>query len=152
VNPPEGVVASKAVNRPPWPGKEQRDMEINEMFVALGVPLGAFFMVVAIVALVGYFKHQATRQRAELIRIALEKGQPLPAQLLDAPGPARNDLANGIRTIFAGVGVGLFLWFIKPERALWALGLMVVLIGLGQLVAHAATTRKAPASPGGPAA
>ena len=66
-------------------------------------------MVVAIVALVGHFKHQASSQRAELIRIALEKGQPLPAQLLDAPGPARNDLANGIRTIFAGVGVGLFL-------------------------------------------
>ncbi len=103
-------------------------------------------------SLVGYFKHQASRQRAELIRIALEKGQPLPAQLLDAPGPARNDLAGGIRTIFAGLGVGLFLWIIKPERPIWALGLMVVLIGLGQLVAHAVMARKAPAAPGGPAA
>jgi len=126
-------------------------MEINEMFVALGVPLGAFFMVVAIVALVGYFKHQASRQRAELIRIALEKGQPLPPQLLDAPGPARNDLASGIRTIFAGLGVGLFLWFFKPERPLWAVGLMVVLIGVGQLVAHFVTARSPAAAPGGPA-
>ena len=127
-------------------------MELNEMFVALGVPLGAFFMAVAIVALVGYYKHQARTQRAGLIRLALERGQPLPAGLLDEPGPARNDLANGIRTLFAGLGIGLFLWLFKPERPLWAVGLMVAIIGLGQLAAHAATARKAPAPPGDPAA
>jgi hypothetical protein len=125
-------------------------MQMNEMFVALGVPLGAFSMAVAIVALVGYFKHQARKQRAELIRLALEKGQPLPAELLESPGPARNDLANGIRTIFVGLGLGVFLWLLKPERSLWAVGLMVAIIGLGQLVAHYASARKAPATPGGP--
>jgi hypothetical protein len=125
-------------------------MQMNEMFVALGVPLGAFSMAVAIVALVGYFKHQARKQRAELIRLALEKGQPLPPGLLESPGPARNDLANGIRTIFAGLGLGLFLWLFKPERSLWAVGLMVAIIGLGQLVAHYASARQAPATPGGP--
>jgi hypothetical protein len=126
-------------------------MEMNEMFVALGVPLGAFFMAVAIVALVGYFKHQARTQRADLIRIALERGQPLPAELLDAPGPVRNDLAGGIRTIFAGLGLGVFLWIFKPDRGLWAVGLMVAIIGAGQLIAHFATSRRPPAVPGGPA-
>jgi hypothetical protein len=127
-------------------------MQINEMFVALGVPLGAFSMAVAIVALVGYFKHQARKQRAELIRLALEKGQPLPAGLLEAPGPARNDLAGGIRTVFVGLGLGVFLWLFKPERSLWAVGLMVAIIGLGQLVAHYVSAGKAPASTGGPTA
>jgi len=124
-------------------------MQINEMFVALGVPLGAFSMAVAIVGMVGYYKHQARRQRAELIRLALEKGQPLPAGLLESPGPTRNDLAGGIRTTFVGLGLGLFLWILKPDQALWSVGLLVVFIGLGQLVAHFVTSRGAPASPGG---
>jgi len=126
-------------------------MEINEMFVALGIPLGAFSMAVAIVALVGYFRQQERKQRAELIRLALEKGQALPAELLDAPTPARNDLANGIQTIFLGVGLGLFLWLFKPEKPLWAVGLMIVIFGLGKLASHAVTSRTPPA-PGGPAA
>jgi len=127
-------------------GKELNDMQMNEMFVALGVPLGAFSMSVAIVALVGYFRHQARTQRAELIRLALEKGQPLPAELLEAPGPARDGLGGGIRTVFIGVGLGVFLGIFKPDKPLWAIGLMVFIIGLGQLVAHYASARKAPAS------
>jgi hypothetical protein len=126
-------------------------MQVNEMLVALGVPLGVFSMAVAIVALVGWFRHQARKQRAELIRLALEKGQPLPAQLFDAPGPARNDLAGGIKTVFVGVGLGLFLWIFKPNQALWSVGLLVGVIGLGQLVAHFVAAPKAPASPGGSA-
>src|SRR5512137_1829242 len=70
-------------SEPALPAGKEPSMQMNEMFVALGVPLGAFFMAVAIVALVGYFKHQARTQRAELIKLALERGQPLPAGLLD---------------------------------------------------------------------
>jgi hypothetical protein len=123
-------------------------MQLNEMVVALGIPLGAFFMAVAIVGLVGYFKDQERRQRAELIKLALEKGQPLPPALLDRPAPARSDLASGIRTVFTGLGLSLFLWLFKPEAPLWSVGLLVVFVGIGQLVAHAAIGRKAPAPPG----
>ena len=127
-------------------------MEINEMFVALGIPLGAFSMAVAIVALVGYFRQQARKQRAELIRLALEKGQPLPAALLDPPGPGRSDLGQGIQTIFVGIGLGVFLGIFKPEKPLWAVGLMIVIFGLGKLASHVASSRQAPPAPGGPPA
>jgi hypothetical protein len=126
-------------------------MQMNEMFVALGVPLGAFFMAVAIVALVGYFNQQARRQRAELIKLALERGQPLPAGLLDPPGQGRSDLRQGIQTIFVGIGLGVFLLIFKPEKPLWAVGLMIVIFGLGKLASHAAGRRQAPPAPGGPA-
>ncbi len=125
-------------------------MQLNEMMVALGVPLGVFSMSVAIVALVGYFKHQARKQRHETIRLALEKGQPLPAELLDAAAAPRNDLARGIQTVFIGVGLGVFLGIFKPDKPFWAIGLMVFIIGLGQLVAHYASAGKASASTTGP--
>jgi hypothetical protein len=127
-------------------------MQMNEMLVALGVPIGAFFMAVAIVGLVGYFNHQARKQRHETIRLALEKGQPLPPELLAATRPARSDLSSGIQWIFVGVGLGLFLWFFRPEHSLWAVGLILVFVGLGKLVAHAVTSRASPAAPGGPSA
>jgi hypothetical protein len=127
-------------------------MQINEMFVALGVPLGVFSMAVAIVALVGYFKHQARKQRTALIQLALEKGQPLPADLLDAPASPRNDLASGIQLVFVGIGLGLFLWFFRPGQSIWAVGLVVFFTGLGKLASHALAGRAAPPSTGGPSA
>jgi hypothetical protein len=127
-------------------------MPANEAVVAVLIPLAAFSMSVAIVGLVGYFNHQARKQRHETIRLALEKGQPLPPELLAATRPARSDLSSGIQWIFVGVGLGLFLWFFRPEHSLWAVGLILVFVGLGKLVAHAVTSRASPAALGGPSA
>jgi hypothetical protein len=125
-------------------------MQLNEMLVALGVPVGAFFMIIAIVALVSHYRNLGAQRRTELIRLALEKGQPLPAALLEPPGrDGGNDLNKGIKTIFVGLGLGLFFWFFKPERPLWAVGLMVAIFGVGYLVAHA-VTRSSGATPPAP--
>ena len=127
-------------------------MQTYEMMVALGIPLGTMALAAVIVAVVGHFKNLERRQRAELIRLALEKGQPLPPEALDPPSPARNELGGGIRTIFTGVGLGVFFWVLKPGHPVWAVGLLVVLIGVGRLVAHYVTARAVPASTGRPAA
>jgi hypothetical protein len=126
-------------------------MQMNEMLVALGVPLGAFFMSVAIVGLVGYFNHQERTRRHETIRLALEKGQTLPPDLLTPPRSGRNDLASGIQWIFAGAGISLFLWFLKPGQSIWAVGLVILFVGLGKLVSHAVAGRQPTAPPGSPA-
>lgn len=137
-------------------------MQINEMLVAVGVPVGTMAMAAVIVAVVGYFRSQERKQRHETIRLALEKGQPLPAELLDSElsiasrsfgATARQgDLARGIQWIFAGAGISLFLWFLKPAQSVWAVGLVVLFVGLGKLVSHAVTGRQPPTPPGGPAA
>jgi Domain of unknown function (DUF6249) len=136
-------------------------MQINEMLVAVGVPVGTMAMAAVIIAVVGYFKNQERKQRHETIRLALEKGQPLPAELLDSElsvlsrsfGAAarQGDLARGIQWIFAGAGLSLFLWIFKPERPLWAVGLVVLFVGVGKLVSHAVTSRQPTTPPGGPA-
>lgn len=137
-------------------------MQIYDLIVAVGIPLGSLAFAALIVGLVGYFKNLERMRRHETIRLALEKGQPLPADLLNddespaapALGPAarHRDLARGIQWIFVGVGLSLFLWIFKPERPLWSVGLILLFVGLGKLVSHAVTGRQPPATPGNPAA
>jgi Domain of unknown function (DUF6249) len=137
-------------------------MQIHEMVVALGIPIGSMALAAVIVALVGYFKNQERKQRHETIRLALEKGQQLPAELLDPElsfasrtvgiQGNRSDLARGIQWLFLGAGLSLFLWFFKPEQPLWAVGLIPMFLGLGKLVSHAVTGRQPPTTPGKPAA
>jgi hypothetical protein len=43
-------------------------------------------------------------------------------------------LIAGIVTLFAGIGVGLFLYFITDEPHVWAVGLVPALTGLGLLL------------------
>jgi hypothetical protein len=79
------------------------------------IPLGFFAMIVALVIVPRYFKSIERQRMAETLKVAIEKGQPLPTEIIDAmssnvrtpglpPSPQR-DLRTGI--IWLGVGVGL---------------------------------------------
>ena len=79
------------------------------------VPLGFFAMIAALVIVPRYFKSMERQKMAEALRTAIEKGQPLPSEMIDAmstnvrspglpPSPQR-DLRTGI--IWLGIGVGL---------------------------------------------
>lgn len=106
-----------------------------------------FLTSAVVVGTVLYFVHRARELRHETIRLALEKGQPLPPGLLgDAPAirPA-NDLAKGVKLVFLGVGLSAFFWFFRPH--LWPSGLIPLFIGVGYLVAHALTGRERPGAP-----
>jgi len=69
-------------------------------------------MIAAIVILPRYFQSQERQKMAETLRAAIEKGQPLPTEVVEAissgvktpPSPQR-DLRTGI--IWMGVGIGL---------------------------------------------
>ncbi len=79
------------------------------------IPLSLFAMIAALVIVPRYFKSIERQKMAETVRVAIEKGQPLPNELIDAlssnvrtpglpPSPQR-DLRTGI--IWIGVAVGL---------------------------------------------
>jgi hypothetical protein len=79
------------------------------------IPLTFFAMIAAIAIAPRYFKSMERQKMAETLRVAIEKGQPLPAEIIDAmssnvrtpglpPSPQR-DLRTGI--IWLGIGVGL---------------------------------------------
>jgi hypothetical protein len=83
-----------------------------EAFMGIMVPISLFAMIAAIVIVPRYFKSLERQKVADTLRAAIEKGQPLPPEIVDAiardtklpPSPSR-DLRTGI--IWLGVAVGL---------------------------------------------
>lgn len=119
------------------------DMDLTPVLVVSIVFLTSAIMV----ATVFYFVHRAKELRHETIRLALEKGQPLPLELLEGSGrkTPRNDLNSGVKAVFIGLGLSLFFYFV--HRELWPVGLIPLFVGFGHLAAHALTGRPQPGSP-----
>ena len=100
------------------------------------IPISLFAMVAAIVIMPRYFKSQERQKVAETLRVAMERGQPLPPEVVDAmssnvrnpglpPSPQR-DLRTGIiwLGVAAGlVGLGVAISFEEPDATFWFLGL-----------------------------
>jgi hypothetical protein len=79
-----------------------------------------------------------SRMRQRTIRMMVEKGQPIPAELL-APAARsvrrRSDVRRGV--IWAMVGLGMMIFFGAVndwEGGAWSLGLIPFLIGIGYLM------------------
>jgi len=82
------------------------------------VPIGAFAMVVAIVVLPFYFKSRERREMQRTLRTAIEKGQPMPPEVIDAmtktvklPPTRLRDLRTGVIWLAIGVGVAGATYF-----------------------------------------
>ena len=99
------------------------------------IPLAFFAMIAALVIAPRYFKSQERQKMAETLRVAIEKGQPLPAEVIDAmssnvrspglpPSPQR-DLRTGIIWLSIGVGfaaLGAVISFEEPDALFPMLG------------------------------
>ena len=108
------------------------------------IPLTFFAMIAALVIMPRYFKSQERQKMAETLRVAIEKGQPLPTEVIEAmssnvrspglpPSPQR-DLRTGI--IWLGIGVGLaalggVVSFEEPDALFMFLGLAMFPIFIG---------------------
>jgi hypothetical protein len=107
------------------------------------VPLGSFAMIVGIVALVVNFRFKRTRMVQETIRAMVEKGTPIPPELLLPPEPRRrprSDLRSGLGWV--GIGIGLLIFLSGQEGRYWALGLIPLFIGMAYLVAWKVESKK----------
>lgn len=113
------------------------------------IPLGFFAMIAAIVIAPRYLKSQERQRMAETLRVAIEKGQPLPTEVIEAmssnvrnpglpPSPQR-DLRTGIIWLGIGVGfaaLGAVLSFEEPDALFPLLGVATfpTFIGLAFIV------------------
>ena len=100
--------------------------------------ISIFGAPVLIVILIGMFSLLVNRSRQRTIRMLVEKGQPVPAELLAPAARAvrkRSDVRRGV--VWTMVGFGLMIWLAAVndwEGGAWSFGLIPFLIGLGYLI------------------
>jgi len=79
------------------------------------IPLAPFLMVVAIVAIPAGLKSRDRREMQATLRAAIEKGQPLPPEVIESiskenakpPATAARDLRTGVILVAVAVGIGI---------------------------------------------
>ena len=109
------------------------------------VPIFFFLAVFGIVALTLWRRLEVERERQQTIRLAIERGQPLDASLVEkmlAPPPAKapgNPFTWPIGIASTGIGLGIFSLFMRQleEDAFWPImgsGCLVATIGVGLFV------------------
>ena len=111
-------------------------------FVAIPIVAIVFLSIfgapVVIVIMIGIFALLGSRMRQRTIRMMVEKGQPVPAELLAPEVRAvrrRSDVRRGV--VWTMVGLGLMIWLAAVndlEGGAWSFGLIPFLIGLGYLI------------------
>lgn len=80
------------------------------------IPLAPFLMVVAIVAIPAWLKSRDRREMQATLRAAIEKGQPLPPEVIETisrenvkpPATAARDLRTGVLMLAVAVGIAVF--------------------------------------------
>jgi hypothetical protein len=125
-------------------GDKDDDADVRKMrdFVAIPIVAIVFLSIfgapVLIVILIGMFALSISRSRQRTIRMLVEKGQPIPAELLAPAARAvrrRSDVRRGVVWAMVGLGMMIFFGAVNDwEGGIWSLGLIPFLVGLGYLI------------------
>jgi len=125
-------------------GDQDNDADVRKMrdFVAIPIVAIVFLSIfgapVLIVILIGMFALSISRSRQRTIRMLVEKGQPIPAELLAPAARAvrkRSDVRRGVVWAMVGLGMMIFFGAVNDwEGGIWSLGLIPFLVGLGYLI------------------
>lgn len=107
---------------------------IAGMFFAAVIVFIIFVLApILIIVAVFYFINKNRRDRIKLAQMAMEKGQPIPDELLKEKQPSweKSDYQTGIRQMFTGVGLAIFLGIVAGKVG-FGIGALVFFIGLGK--------------------
>lgn len=86
---------------------------MDEVFI----PISMFAMIAAIVIVPGYLRSRERKEMQQTVRAAIEKGQPMPTELIEAMSKdvkvakvssSLRDLRVGVILIFTGLGLAGF--------------------------------------------
>jgi hypothetical protein len=143
---PEQIMTLMQQRRPvPPPAPNTPDVlhSIAALVIPVVVPLGAFAMVIAIVGMCITQKHRRNKILHETVRMMIEKGQPIPPELLqpqEAERRPRKDLRNGL--ILVAVGIALLLMNFHGNGFPSGSAYIPLLIGVAFLVAWIIESKK----------
>ena len=90
-----------------------------------------------IILVVFYFVNKNRKERYKLAQMAIQNGQPIPDEVLKGNTPNTkedsNDYTAGLRQIFLGIGLAIFLGIVAGKIG-FGIGALVFCIGLGKVV------------------
>src|SRR5438874_3321488 len=125
-------------------GDHDEDADLRKMreFVAIPIVsivfLSIFGAPVLIVIMIGIFAVLMSRMRQRTVRMMVEKGQPVPAELLAPATRAvrrRSDVRRGVIWAMIGLGGRIFFGVLNVwEGGLWLLVMIPFLIVLGCMI------------------
>ena len=121
---------------------------LKEVFGGIGeiIGPGIAFSIIAIVVIfllaplliiiaIFYFVNKNRKERYKLAQMAIQNGQPIPNQILNEKTDDwdRNDYNSGMRQMFLGIGLAIFLG-VTAGKIGFGIGALVFFIGLGKWV------------------
>ena len=105
----------------------------GKAFTGIIIVLGTLFILfvlfpIIIIIAVIYFINRNRKDRIKLAQMAMEKGQPIPDEQASWD---RSDYQTGLRQMFTGVGLAIFLGIVAGKVG-FGIGALVFFIGLGK--------------------
>ena len=105
-----------------------------ELIPLVGIIMGCG-LPVFIIAIIMWFRYKNKQAKYRLVSEALAAGKELPKDLFAEALPKEMDILNkGIKNVFLGIGLGVFLWVLTDEEGLAAIGFLIFCMGLGQVI------------------
>ena len=112
------------------------------------IPLCGMLMPLGIVLIALNFAYKYQERKHKTIVDLLERGLPVPRELLRSPQRAGSALMRALTLVGVGVGTSAFLGaMFQLDHGLWAAGLIPLAIGVAQLIAIKLEPPRPPEAP-----
>ena len=117
----------------------------RDAVIAITAIVFVFGFPLIIVFIIFFFRYKNRKAKYRLVEQALASGQPLPENLFKE-ADSTDIRSKGIKNVFVGIGLFIFLWAITEEFGLGCIGQLVMFTGFGQLVIYYTQQDRAPKS------
>ena len=101
---------------------------LTAIIFTLGLPALLIFIIF-------YFRYKNRKAKYRLAEQALAAGQQLPPEFFKE-GEGKDLRSRGIKNIFLGIGLFIFLWAITGVFGLGCIGLLIMFTGFGQVTIY----------------
>ena len=117
-----------------WVGFNFGD-DAPETLVALTAIIFTLGLPALLIFIIFYFRYKNRKAKYRLAEQALAAGQQLPPEFFKE-GEGKDLRSRGIKNIFLGIGLFIFLWAITGVFGLGCIGLLIMFTGFGQVTIY----------------
>ena len=119
-----------------WDWGFDLDGKTSETIISVTAIVFIFGLPLLIVFTVFFFNYKNRKAKYRLAEQALSSGQQLPEDFFKNAEKTEDIRTKGIKNIFIGVGLFIFLWAITENFGVGCVGLLIMFTGFGQLVIY----------------